>query len=267
MPAVNALPKVLETDRVSAQALRTLVNGDVVAIVIRGYLEKQVARDIGHRLARHPRFGFYQNANDIGRTGTAYYETIGNGELEEKYFREALAAIGDLRQGGAPLQLPIDRLRLEMDEQWPMGAQLLRDGSGRPLFVGLARIFESGAQALPHVDHLEWDAPLGRFPLRTVEQWAANIYSLMPSSGGELVIWPFCPDHDEYERLRIPGSYGLSPETLPQSPIVIKPEEGDLVIFNSHLVHAVYATTNGVRVTMSCFMVRFSAQGPLYFYS
>lgn len=261
LPAVDKIgPDALNS------GLKSVIAGDFIAVRCPKFYEQQLAEEMSTRLLQHPRFNHYDKAEDIGKVGPPYYDTVGDPELEAKYWADSLEWITTLRAAFRPNLSPIDRLRLELDEQWPKGARLLRDAINRPAFAGLSRVFEDGAEALLHVDRLEWDAPVGRFKFSPVAQVSVNVYMKTPMRGGELAIWRVKPDRHGHEKLRIPGSYGLRRELLGEPDVVIKPQPGELILFDAQNVHAVYRSLGGLRVTISCFVV-LSAEGQAFIYS
>lgn len=249
-----------------ASALRSVIAGEQLAVRFPDYYPSWLAERMSKRIIEHEDFGHYAKAPDIGKVGFPYYDTVGNADLEPMYWAQAPSWNGKVRSAHWPEMSPIDRVRLELDESWPHGASLLRDAGGRAAFAGLARVFEDGAEALPHVDRLEWDAPIGRFGFEPIAQIAANVYLRMPPAGGELAIWDIKPEQGKHEDLRIPGSYGLKRELLSEPKLVLKPRQGELVFFDARNVHAVYASAGGPRVTVSFFIV-LSAEGEAYIYS
>lgn len=249
-----------------ASGRKAVIAGDVIAVRCPGYYSPPLAEEISKRLVRHPRFSHYEKAPGIGKVGFPYYDTAGDHEFEAKYWANALEWIRTVRAAFWPYLSPIDRLRLDLDEQWSQGARLLRDAINRPAFAGLSRVFEDGGEALPHLDRLEWDAAIGRFKASPAAQVAMNVYMKIPARGGELAIWRVKPDRRRYEELRIPGSYGLRRELLGEPDAVIEPQPGELILFDAQNVHAVYKSSGGPRVTVSFFVV-LSAEGQVFIYS
>jgi hypothetical protein len=130
---------------------------------------------------------------------------------------------------------------------------ILQQIHGRPMFSGLARVFATGSEALPHCDFLEWDDPTVRnFDGRIRRQLAWNVY-LDPADGGELEIWRLQPSQEQYDVLKKANSYGLDRKNLPLPDLAIRPSLGEAVIFDSRNVHAVSRVMQGARVTLSTF--------------
>lgn len=235
--------------------LRAVVSGDQLAARIPNYYPAELASEMANRLREHKDFNHYTNAPDIGKLGSPFYDTVGDAELELAYWRDAASWNRTVRSVFAPSMSPIDRVHVELDESWPGGLHLLRNSNGEPAFAGLARVFGDGAQALPHVDRLEWDAPPHRVDIVPKKQIAMNVYLEMPRQGGELVIWNYKPNRHEHERLRIPGSYGLDRAKLPEPAHVITPSVGELIVFDAQNVHAVQPSWRTPRVTVSFFII------------
>ncbi|MCT7960711.1 2OG-Fe(II) oxygenase [Laspinema sp. D1] len=257
-----------KADSVTMNGIRDLVAGEILAQVIPNYFPPSQCQKVAQRLIDNPLFGYYKNsgAENVGRVGTAYFEIENDSYRRELYYAQAIHDIQALREMFRPHWSPIDQLRLDLEEIWPGGANL-ENIEGWLMFVGLGRVMENNAGILPHQDILRRDAPPNcqrASELKT--QLAANIY-LQTSQGGELEIWRRKVTDQEYEALRIPGSYGLDRMRLGPPDLTIKPEMGDLILFDSTNIHAVAPANAGVRVTISCFIGYRGDEKPLSFWS
>lgn len=233
--------------------LRALIQKEIRAVRIKNYFKPCESASMAALLEASPLKGEYINARGIERVGQSFFECQTSEEAAELYKRESANWIKQLRSGSAPLLTPVDRIRLELDEIWPAGANLATK-DGAKMFVGLAREFKAGSEAEPHQDVLSWDDPRSDFAREVKTQLAANTYLRVPEQGGELTLWPTSYTAEEYERLRIPGSYGLDRQRLPNGCTSITPRVGDLILFNANCVHAVEKIIRGTRVTWSCFV-------------
>lgn len=73
--------------------------------------------------------------------------------------------------------------------------------------------------------------------------------------GGELRLWHEWPrTKEEYNAIRIEGSYGVKEELLSGSYLEITPEAGELILFNPTRIHSVEKINQGSRLTWSCFI-------------
>jgi hypothetical protein len=260
-------PPVVVTPRLREQDLIDLAEGRVRAIHLRQYYPADYALMLSQRLTQHPLFGHYRNAPDIGRVGMAYFETVGKPELRRHYYEKAPEWIQLLRDAAAPYESPMDQLRLHLQEHWRWGATL-ETADGRPMFVGLARVFENGGAALPHQDVLRRDAGPDCARAGTLlTQFAANIYLRLPAEGGELDLWSARLSDEEFEAIRLPGSYGADRARLPEPDAVLSPTVGDAILFDATRLHAVRPACGGSRVTLSCFIGYRGLGQPLTYWS
>lgn len=246
-------PAVMVSTLLNQEALVALIGGEVIAIRVPNFYPEDICARIATRIRKSDMYGHYVNAPEIARVGQAFFESVASTRLRKIYHAEAVEWIHAMRACCEPYLSPIDKLRLVLDEIWPSGSRL-GTLQGKKMFIGLARFFDAGAGAEPHQDVLAWDAPGVEEAERIEVQIAANVYLKIPQGGGDLLIWPVTLSREEYERARIQGSYGVHGSMLPYAPVRISPKPGELILFNSHLVHAVERAREGQRVTWSCFV-------------
>jgi len=261
-------PAVLTVgNRLDAENLTAVAEGRQGAIRLPGFFDPGYAHLFAERLTRSKDFGYYVNAKDIGRVGMAFFESVESPELREYYYENAQSWIEGTRAACWPHPCPMDLFRLKLEEIWPAGATL-ENVDGRTMFVGLARVFEDGAGALPHQDVLARDAaPNCPQAGSLIAQLAANVYLRPSAGGGQLEIWLWQPTAEEFNAIRLGGSYGADRAKLGRPDVVLTPGTGDLIIFNARNLHAVEPATGGPRVTLSCFIGYRGPTQPLTYWS
>jgi len=260
-------------DSVNEADLTALARGEAIAIVVREYCPPALCREIVKRLIDDGRYGEYENVPGVHKWGLNTYEGLSSREREDRYFADAVPAVRAMRSTWSPHLSPMDRLRLELQEAWPAGANLeLLDG--RRLFVGQARIFEKDNGAIPHQDFLPWELADLRKSRRSdgtpelIGQLTSNLYLQTPEEGGQLELWPFGYDHEEYDELRLtPDSYGLDRQRLSEPAARIRPEPGMLVLFHASRLHAVLPSRGSSRIALSCFIGMRGIYEPLTYWS
>lgn len=258
--------KVRTSNQLNAMDLRDLHNGEIIALRVPGFYPTSNCEQIASRMSNNDLYGKYANAPLIGRVGQAYFECLASETHRACYEDNAISWIAQMRTLCEPYLTPIDKLRLELDEVWPSGSKLATL-NGKKMFVGLARIFSKGASAEAHQDILSWDAPNSDEARELESQFAANIYLKMPEGGGELMIWPKSLSYEEYQLYKISNSYGVNTDHLSVEPFRITPQIGELILFNSTMLHAVSCPNDGDRVTWSCFIGDRGYQKPLMMWS
>ena len=230
-----------------------LFNRTIDAVRIKGYFCKQISGDISDKIRRSKFFGSYANAPKIGRIGQAFFECQ-NDELSLNRYREfSKVWIKEMRKEVSPFLSPIDRFRLELSDLWPSHFNLA-EIEGHKLFAGLVREFKEGSYAEPHNDVLSWDLT-NEMKTNISNQLAANVYLETSEQGGELRLWHEWPEtKEEYNEIRIEGSYGVKEELLNNGYLEMTPETGELILFNPTRIHSVENIVKGSRLTWSCFI-------------
>lgn len=255
---------IVEHGELSLHALRQLFTRDALVVHVRDFVSSELCRLVAERLQRQG-YTDYINAPTLGRIGMSFYETGGRPDIIEQYFVSASDNIALLRSACAPYASPMDLLRCTFDELWPCGARLQTLG-GRKMFVGLSRSMRPGAPMLAHHDIFARLAPDDREANDLLCQLAVNVYVDMPAEGGELLVW--LDEISDAEFLERRGTnYGLPIESLGPPDLSIKPETGDLILFNGRKLHAVAPGQGADRLTVSCFVGYRGGDRPLTFWS
>jgi hypothetical protein len=231
---------------------------------MQGIYHKKHAEAVANKILAQG-YEHYINAPTIGRIGMAFYEAEAKSELLENYFEEAQKNIHDLRNRCLPYASPIDLFRCSMDELWPAGANL-ESLYGRKMYVGLSRVVEPGVTFLAHHDIFPKDAPDSFQAKSLLAQMACNVYLTMPEEGGALRLWSNEISPQEFDAMR-KDSHGIGPSLLGKPQLEILPEPGDLVIFNSRLMHAITPGHGDSRLSLSCFMGYRGTAAPLTIWS
>jgi hypothetical protein len=248
----EVLPPVLYEKRITSKGLRQVIDGAKLALVIPKFYKPQDAEALAQRLLGAESWDTYseQGAADVGKLGKALFDCAHKTECD-LYFDSVDENRGLIQRRLHPYSNPADLVQVEADHCWPEGCTRLTIG-GRKCFLGLPRAFSNGGEARPHTDRADWDWPSSE-TIRIQAQLAFNVYLSMTEGGGELQLWRYRPSHEEYERMR--DGYGLHRHLLPPPEVTLRPNPGDLIIFNASCVHAVTPSTGkGVRVTMSGFL-------------
>ncbi len=269
----KALP-IHEADQLKNEDLLALCQGKILAIRIPNYYPVELSQLACQKLLNHPQFSYYEKEpKNVRRWGMSFYETVDTFDFEtvniqeakHRYYAQVNSTIRELRDIFHPYYSPLDRFRLELQEAWAMGANVMNiDGS--PMFVGMARSFENGAGALPHQDDLRWYAPDYPVVQALKTQLTANIYLQIAPQGGELEIWQKQCSKQEYEELRLAECYFLDRNQLPKSSLFMKPQVGDLIIFDSTRIHTVHASQEP-RINLSCFIGYSGQEQPLTYWN
>lgn len=255
---------LLQTKTLDKTCIAEIANNTLRAVIIKEFISPQLATELSKKILNHG-YAHYENAPSIGRIGMAFYEAEGDPIKISNYFEQAGKNLADLRSRCSPLISPIDLLRCKLDESWPAGA-MLETLYGKKMYVGLSRVVEPGVTFLAHHDILAKDAPNNFQAYSLQAQIACNIYLSMPIDGGGLQIWNTEIDPEEFDNLR-QDSYGIPPENLGPPHLEVQPEPGDLVLFNSRLIHAVTPGQELPRLSLSCFVGYRGAAAPLSFWS
>lgn len=260
--------RIARVTHLTADWLRALFEGEICAIRVPGYTPLATCAKLGDwfletELRENYRHETYVDGKvetlhyGVDRIGHPYnltYYAERSSPVVRHYYDNALPSIRLVRQICGPELSPIDRLRLELDETWPTGANI-GTFDGPKMFCGIGRVTLPKKRILelqPHCDSL----PLG---YSLDGQFSANVYLAVPRVGGELELWDV-PPLSQREIIELEQSCNVR-EMLPP-PLRIHPNVGELIVFNTRKPHAVRSFEDGNRVSIQSF-IGFSSKGPL----
>jgi hypothetical protein len=278
----GASGQVITRDRVFQTAdLVRLTRHEATALHVKGFYHQPAARDLGKELAAEAQAGKSRNwkistsrgleSSDVFTLGehppfNVVAASSNKSQAQNEYFEGVTRELQRRRScEGKPRLWPLDLLRLQLDEHWPAGAGLARDGDKRPFSGGLPRVMKGPTRWQKGFIHVDDMGPLD--PKKGL--FSANIYLQMPSSDDSgasvpvLEIWPvgIRSRWDWYRNaLLLSGLSSQDPEDQIRlrmalgEPMSIAVEPGDLIILCAQRPHAAVGFPSGIRVSLQCFI-------------
>lgn len=243
--------------RLDQHGIEQLIADKITALIIKDFYPTANAQQIADKIIASETLAHYtheiidnnelkQEYLGVDREGLPFnllYDTTDE-KLVQQYYQAAKENIARIREYAAPAMTPIDKLRLELDENYASGA-MVAAFQRKKMLAGIGRVSHA------EMSHMSEDPPhFDALPCKfanLASQFAANIYLKVPDAGGELELWnvePLTP------LSVVPDAWR---KKLPPS-IVLKPEVGDLIIFNCRKPHAIRRFSGEPRVTMQVFI-------------
>lgn len=239
-----------------ADALDCIRRGEIVAAIFKNAVPPVVCAAAARRIDAYAEKEHYEGAAGVGRIGTSLYETQFGPDQLVDYFRTAEAQLEISRSMFPPGRYPLDEMRLWLDDVWPHEVGRLRLEHGL-CALGLIRFLDGGGAILPHNDVAAADMQTSMLAQAIDTQIAVNVLIQGAEAGGATRVYPKRFSRNEYDANRrpAPDGYALREECLPPDPVVIRPEAGDLYLFDANFPHAVEECVGArPRFTLSCFI-------------
>jgi hypothetical protein len=265
---------VITREELRARDVLDVAEGRSLALVVPNYYAPEVCAALaGQLLEQTSLWTSYpegSGAEHIATLGSALYGCLGE-ELSAdcvEYFRRAPARNRALRAAAVPYELPADRVRIELDNDWPAGVTLLRV-AGQTAFFGLCRHVGVGGGIEPHTDRADWDLPCRETSIFRAQLFL-NVYLTQAERGGDLELWRMAIQTPaDYDRLRSKeSSFALDRAQLPDPDATIVIDPGTLVIASASRPHAVTPCSGaGDRLSVSGFFGYSGPHAPLRAFS
>jgi hypothetical protein len=155
-----------------------------------------------------------------------------------------------------PGKYPLDYVRLALDDRWPGKVGRLRLEEGL-CGLGLLRFLDDGGEILPHNDKAAADVADSALAQAIDTQIAFNLLVQNAERGGITRVYPRRLSRNEYDANRrpVPDDFALREECLPLNPVVIRPQAGDVYLFDADFPHRVSSCSGLLpRYTLSAFI-------------
>lgn len=256
---------VLELKDFNAAAIYSVLNHSVSAVVFRNVFSKKICDQISERFQCCHRKRIRADGVPGTSLGSYHY-----GKLPNVYADEVMAINKDLLTVIGE-DSPADYIYAEIEKYLSQRAQTIRAAKHRNVSMPSCKIVEwsgIGDYLLkPHEDlsqlRLYRDSD---FEIKNAERYGVfslNIYLKLIGEGGELQIWNAKFDEDFCRQIGVVFTGYPYPNNLLQGKDskVIKLFEGDVVLFDSSLIHAVLPGRNKKfrRLSISSFIGRISS--------
>ncbi len=246
---------VVEARTLSAPLVEGLATGRLLAVRIPDYCDFETCRHLLASIADIAGVGYVDEESFKKKIGGAVYDAAHDPNQLNDHFDRTPEWFAACREAFSPYQSPSDKIRLELQEQWPHGFDL-QHFHGHIAFVGLIRSMGVGAEALAHQDMTEWDIPHIAEAHGFEAQLSCVTYFEVAEEGGELELWNFgFTDQEEYNRNKTrQDHYSLDRGRIGEPAATLTPRVGELIVFNAKRIHAVRAIKKGVRTSQSLFI-------------
>jgi L-gamma-glutamyl-L-propargylglycine hydroxylase len=247
-------------DALDRTLLLRLAAGVLGGIHVRNFSSAQECAELVEAIAQCP-MGSYDEETvvpRIAKLGPAAYDYYGEHGLTDDYWN-AVAEAEKIRSGlgpGDPLAAAVERIAAAWGG--PVGPAL---SGGQDMFAGMIRETNGGMRV--HWDEIARELP-GALDDLPIAQLAFNWYLSMPESGGDTLVYRHRWDPlDERRR----EGYGYEEAMVSQRPVVsVRPEAGDVVLFDPRNFHTVRPAQNGSRMSIS-FFLGITGDGTLRYWS
>ncbi len=224
-----------------------LLNGNIDAIQIKSFANLGECKEIVNFIINHPQTTNYKSAANIIRLGNSLNDILKTGDFSLDYSKS------DILYETIEVNSVTCRLIGLIASTWPLGLEtyLYLD---TPLHRFIARrIINGGAE--PHDDNISKELQ-DSVALTVQIQLGVNLYLEMPENGGELEGWNIKLNQETYNQLRNTDPeyrYSIKRDSIGKPDWVIKPDIGDLIIFQNSKLHAI-RKSGGPRTTLGFFL-------------
>jgi hypothetical protein len=241
-----------------------LAGGRTPAIRLKNFCSAAVRKTMLDTFMSDNEQATHPAAYDAGWSiGLSVSAALRSAEYAAQYLDEEERVRAKIRGASGDAASPLDKLTAELFGAWPHGVS----GSS---FPGLGRMHTATVRALKaNVDLLAHTIDLG---LKQFAGWpeffgklravfSCNLYLQCRAPGGQLLLYLRRLPEDEIARLKGDG-YGIPLELLGEPAVILQPEEGEVIIFESTKLHGVAASEHP-RVTMGGFIFIPKSETPI----
>ncbi|HAS6195727.1 TPA: hypothetical protein I7171_02795 [Vibrio vulnificus] len=238
-----------ELCELSKENMDLLLDFKIPGILIRGFIDPDICQTVAERLVSR-----YGHMNDIPVNQQAMCHNRYSHMKKSVYFfkkKRAEQEVADIYQD---LNInPVDKVMETLRRETERGVEIYYEEGHGDYFAGAFRSFKGHGKL--HVDHAPSHIHQPWAVTQLLRQLSWNIYyTNYQGKGGELIIYDTVHSKDN-DHLKIENDYCFPYEVLESSThCKVKPEVGDLVIFNTQNFHEILGHDQGCRISQTSFM-------------
>ncbi|WP_343211466.1 putative 2OG-Fe(II) oxygenase (plasmid) [Aliisedimentitalea scapharcae] len=248
------------------QALMSLLSGELTCLVIRKFIKSETASTATASLIQREEFVDHDDVPGLKVLGLSHFQAVRTPHLFQRYSEVGAGLEEMLENACRPLPSPFGSLKSYLAKHANKSIEILELENEPPPAPFTVRSCGRKIGIEPHQDILLAESPKERIAASFSRQLAANIFLAGPDAGGELEIFELGPGDTGYKNLE-DGPKTIAEDQLPSAAITVSPRTGDLVMFDSTMVHIVHANQDPKpRVTLACFIASQHDNGVLYYW-
>jgi hypothetical protein len=249
-----------------AVPLLRLWSGEFAAIRLTGLVSQEACRSFTNKLLDGEQTSQHLDIPGLNVLGFSHFQVARDHQLAEEYASQFRRLPSVLRRLSFPYSSPFDVIFGWLSIAWPSGCRVLQTLTGSHLSPFTIRIYGDGIGIEPHLDVVATELQSEPVADDIRFQFGVNLYLDLPNAGGELELFHAAfPDLSYTEIASGPKTW--STQDLP-SPVRIRPNVAEVIIFPSHRLHAVSPSIGpGNRVTLSFFIGLSSWDDPVWIWA
>ena len=245
--------------------LEDLANSRCAAIRLKNFCPPATCQAMTESFMAHTGQSTHPDAQSYGGTiGLSLAAAIRCPEYRARYIEEEESVRATIRRASGNATNPLDKLMAELCGAWRFGVMRAEFPGIGPMHPATVRMLNPGNDIMGHT------VDLG---LSQYESWqeyfatlqnvlSVNVYLQTRSPGGELYLYMKRLPEDVAAELKGDRA-GIPLELLGEPEIVLAPEQGEVIIFESTKLHGVVAAKSDARVTLSAFLGVPKAEEPI----
>lgn len=253
----------------------TCTTSDVLAIRVPNYYSTETCERLVNWMSEHPDRNEYSHELydeetgevkreylGVDRIGTPFNSTYNrdrNDFAVRAYYDDVEPFRQQLTAACHPEENLMSKVMKTLDENWSAGAEVAKF-EGEEMNAGIIRITTSNNKTeIPHVDCLPSEYKELDIQLST------NVFLAAPPVGGELVVYRTRARTFE-EIAALPADVDWNTMEGMDSPLLIQPNVGDLLLINTRRPHStnIFPKGTGPRISVACFIGCENEDSPLY---
>ncbi|QZO15128.1 2OG-Fe(II)-dependent halogenase WelO5 family protein [Pseudoalteromonas piscicida] len=242
-----------ELCELSKANMELLLDFKIPGIIIKNFISPDICKEVSNRLIAKE-FAGYDHLNNIPVHQLGLCHNQYAHEEKKEYFSKRDAAEEEIKEIYRDLDInPVTKLIQLLNDKLDLNVGIYEENGFGKYFAGAFRSFKGHGRL--HADHAPSHINQEWAVTELVKQLTWNIYyCIYEKQGGELVIYDTIHTA-ENDHMKVENEYYFPYEVLErEAHIKVRPEVGDLIIFNTQNFHEILGQPDGNRISQTSFM-------------